>query len=178
MLSRRFLSITLSITVITLVFFLTSCTKDTTSSPASRLKSLEFTVIHTNDNHGKFWRNRHDELGMAARKTLIDRIRNEVESNGGKTLVLSAGDVNTGVPESDIQEAKPDFIGMNMIGYDAMAPGNHEFDNSLNVLLEQEKWANFPFLAANIFYKNSNKPLFKPFIIKDLRGFRRLADEK
>ena len=105
-------------------------------------------------------------MGMAARKTLIDRIRNEVESQGGKTLVLSAGDINTGVPESDIQEAKPDFIGMNMIGYDAMALGNHEFDNPLDVLLKQEKWANFPFLAANIFYRNSNKPAFKPYIMK------------
>ena len=103
---------------------------------------------------------------MAARKTLIDNIRHQVESRGGKVLVLSAGDINTGVPESDIQEAKPDFTGMNLIGYDAMAVGNHEFDNPLNVLLQQEKWASFPFLAANIFYKDSNKLLFKPYVMR------------
>ena len=125
------------------------------------LKTLQFTIIHTNDNHGKFWRNRNGEMGMAARKTLIDRIRAEVEAEGGKSLVLSAGDINTGVPESDIQEAEPDFIGMNLIGYDAMTVGNHEFDNSLPVLLKQEKWADFPFLSANIFYKDTGKPVFK-----------------
>ncbi len=33
---------------------------------------------------------------------------------------------------------------MNLIGYDAMAVGNHEFDNPLSVLRQQEKWAKFP----------------------------------
>ena len=166
MLSRRLISVT----VVAVALLISACTQNPVSPPSSRLKTLDFTVIHTNDNHGKFWRNRRGELGMAARKTLIDRIRNEVESRGGKVLVLSAGDINTGVPESDIQEAKPDFIGMNMIGYDAMALGNHEFDNPLDVLLKQEKWANFPFLAANIFYRGSNKPAFKPYIMKNFDG--------
>ena len=137
-----------------------------------KLKVLDFTVLHTNDNHGKFWRNNKGELGMAARKTLIDGIRKEVEAKGGQVLLLSAGDINTGVPESDIQEAKPDFIGMNMIGYDAMTLGNHEFDNPLPVLLKQEKWANFPFIAANIYYADTKKLVFKPWLEKDLEGVR------
>ena len=45
---------------------------------------------------------------------------------GGSVLLLSGGDINTGVPESDLQDAEPDFRGMNLIGYDAMAVGNHE----------------------------------------------------
>ena len=156
--------------LICLTLFAGGCANDPPKPTSAKLKSLEFTVIHTNDNHGKFWRNRHGELGMAARKTLIDRIRKDVEKEGGKALLLSAGDINTGVPESDIQEAEPDFIGMNMIGYDAMALGNHEFDNPLDVLLKQEEWANFPFLAANIFYKDSRKLVFQPYIMKNLEG--------
>ena len=168
MLSRHLISIT----VVSVALLISACTQNPVAPPSSRLKNLDFTIIHTNDNHGKFWRNRHGEMGMAARKTVIDRIRNEVQTQGGKVLVLSAGDINTGVPESDIQEAKPDFIGMNMIGYDAMALGNHEFDNPLDVLMKQEKWANFPFLAANIFYRNSNKLVFKPYIMEDLKGVK------
>ena len=148
------------------------CASKVEKLPVSKLKSLEFTVLHTNDNHGKFWRNRRGEVGMAARKTLIDRIRAEVKADGGHVLLLSAGDINTGVPESDIQEARPDFLGMNLIGYDAMAVGNHEFDNPLEVLLQQEQWAHFPFLAANIFYRDSGKRLFKPLLMKDLAGVR------
>lgn len=155
-----------------IALLLVGCANDSYVPTSEKLKSVQFTILHTNDNHGKFWRNRHGEMGMAARKTLIDRIRKEVENEGGKVLVLSAGDINTGVPESDIQQAKPDFIGMNMIGYDAMAVGNHEFDNPLDVLLEQERWADFPFLAANIFYKGSDKPLFKPYLMEDLEGVR------
>ncbi|MEF1303109.1 bifunctional UDP-sugar hydrolase/5'-nucleotidase, partial [Vibrio owensii] len=56
----------------------------------------KFTVLHTNDNHGRFWENSKGEYGMAARKTLIDSIRAEVEANGGETILLSGGDINTG----------------------------------------------------------------------------------
>ncbi|MDO6618836.1 MULTISPECIES: bifunctional UDP-sugar hydrolase/5'-nucleotidase UshA [unclassified Shewanella] len=123
----------------------------------------KFTVVHTNDNHGRFWHNKAGEYGMAARFTVIDGIRKEVAANGGHTLVLSGGDINTGVPESDLQNAIPDFIGMNMIGYDAMAVGNHEFDNPLSVLAEQAELATFPMLAANIYDKESNQRYFEPY---------------
>lgn len=173
MFASRFLPRSLSILIVTsALLFTAGCATEPGKTPSSRLKTLEFTVLHTNDNHGKFWRNRRGEMGMAARKTLIDRIRAEVEAEGGKVLVLSAGDINTGVPESDIQQAKPDFIGMNMIGYDAMTLGNHEFDNPLEVLKEQEKWAKFPFLAANIVYRDSNKLIFKPTLMENLDGVR------
>lgn len=82
-------------------------------------------MLHTNEHHGRFWQNRHGEYSMAARKTLVDQIRNEVEGAGGSVLLLSGGDINTGVPESDLQSAEPDFKGMSLIGYDAMAIGNH-----------------------------------------------------
>ena len=38
----------------------------------------------------------------------------------------------------------------NYPGYDAMAIGNHEFDNPLAVLESQMKMAAFPFLSANV----------------------------
>lgn len=115
-----------------------------------------FTILHTNDNHGRFWENSDGEYGLAAQKTLVDQIRAEVSKNGGQTLLLSGGDINTGVPESDLQGAIPDFTGMNKIGYDAMAVGNHEFDNPLSVLDMQRRLAEFPMLAANIYRKNTD----------------------
>jgi 5'-nucleotidase/UDP-sugar diphosphatase len=59
----------------------------------------------------------------------VDQIRKEVKSAGGHVLLLSAGDINTGIPESDLLDAEPDFKAMWAIGYNAMALGNHEFDN-------------------------------------------------
>ncbi|EHL4256634.1 bifunctional UDP-sugar hydrolase/5'-nucleotidase UshA [Salmonella enterica] len=128
-------------------------------------KTYKITILHTNDRHGHFWRSEYGEYGLAAQKTLVDSIRKEVAQEGGSVLLLSGGDINTGVPESDLQDAEPDFRGMNLIRYDAMAVGNHEFDNPLTVLRQQEKWAKFPFLSANIYQKSTGERLFKPWAI-------------
>jgi 5'-nucleotidase/UDP-sugar diphosphatase len=133
-------------------------------------KEYSLTILHTNDNHGNFWQNKYGERGMAARATLINNIRTEVKAEGGSVLLLSGGDINTGVPESDLQDAEPDFIGMNMIGYDAMTLGNHEFDNTLDVLAKQEGWANFPFISANI-YKDG-KRMFDAYKIFNKDGIK------
>lgn len=128
-------------------------------------KTYKITILHTNDHHGHFWRSEYGEYGLSAQKTLVDGIRREVAAEGGSVLLLSGGDINTGVPESDLQDAEPDFRGMNLIGYDAMAVGNHEFDNPLTVLRQQEKWAKFPFLSANIYQKSTGERLFKAWAI-------------
>ncbi|QPI42049.1 MULTISPECIES: bifunctional UDP-sugar hydrolase/5'-nucleotidase UshA [Pectobacterium] len=135
-------------------------------------KTYAITILHTNDHHGHFWHNDYGEYGLAAQKTLVDQIRQEVASKGGSVLLLSGGDINTGVPESDLQDAEPDFRGMNMVGYDAMALGNHEFDNPLSVLRQQEKWAKFPLLSANIYQKSTNERLFKPYALFDKQGVK------
>ncbi|HEY3588521.1 MAG TPA: bifunctional UDP-sugar hydrolase/5'-nucleotidase UshA [Buttiauxella sp.] len=135
-------------------------------------KTYNITILHTNDHHGHFWRNEHAEYGLAAQKTLVDSIRKEVSEKGGSVLLLSGGDINTGVPESDLQDAEPDFRGMNLIGYDAMAIGNHEFDNPLSVLRQQEKWAKFPLLSANIYQKSTGERLFKPWAIFKPQGIK------
>ncbi len=73
--------------------------------------------------------------------------------------MLNAGDANTGVPESDMQNARPDIEGMNAIGYDAMVLGNHEFDYPLQILSMQEKWAKFPLFRPMSLIKKRINPL-------------------
>ena len=53
-----------------------------------------------------------------------------------------------------------------------MALGNHEFDNPIEILKQQQEWAGFPFLSANIIDNSTGKPLFdayKIFTVDDLR---------
>ncbi len=126
-------------------------------------KTLRLTILHTNDHHGRFWKNRNGEYGMAARKTLVDQIREEVKAQGGYVLLLDAGDINSGIPESSMLKAEPDIRGMNLLGYDAMAVGNHEFDNPFPVLKMQQSWSDFPFLSANIYKKAGGQRLFTPY---------------
>ncbi len=140
------------------------------SGPAPVQGPVKLTILHTNDHHGRFWKNSDGEYGMAARKTLIDGVRAEVKAAGGHILLLDGGDINTGVPESDTQDAEPDFKGMKFIGYDAMALGNHEFDKPLPVLAKQMQWAGFPMLSANI-YKDGQR-LYKPYELFDRGGLK------
>ncbi|XAW90790.1 bifunctional UDP-sugar hydrolase/5'-nucleotidase UshA [Vibrio sp. CDRSL-10 TSBA] len=135
-------------------------------------KTYTLTILHTNDHHGRFWPNPYGEYGLAARKTLVDQIRTEVTAQGGSVLLLSGGDINTGVPESDLLDAEPDFKGMSVLGYDAMAIGNHEFDNPLDVLFKQQQWANFPLLSANIYDKATGQRLFQPYQIINKQGIK------
>jgi 5'-nucleotidase / UDP-sugar diphosphatase len=159
----RALNITLSILAIAT---LASCA----SGPGQVSGTVKLTVLHTNDHHGRFWKNNDGEYGLAARKTLIDTVRAEVKAAGGHTLLLDGGDVNNGVPESDTQDAEPDFKGMKLIGYDAMALGNHEFDKPLPVLAKQMQWADFPMISANI-YKDGQR-LYKPYEMFDRGGLK------
>ncbi len=133
-------------------------------------KTYRITVMHTNDHHGRFWKNADGEYGMAARKTVISAIRADVAAGGGYSLLLDGGDVNTGVPESDLQDAVPDFKGMNLLGYDAMAVGNHEFDKPPAVLKMQRDLAQFPMLAANIY--SGGERMFAPSKVFNLGGLR------
>lgn len=153
----------------TLALALAACSSMGSGGP-EKDKTYRITILHTNDHHGRFWKNGDGEYGMAARKTLIDGIRAEVKASGGYSLLLDGGDVNTGVPESDLQDAVPDFKGMNLLGYDAMAVGNHEFDKPLPVLKMQRDLIKFPMLAANIYDRGER--MFEPYKIFSLGGVR------
>ncbi|MGL4530498.1 MAG: bifunctional UDP-sugar hydrolase/5'-nucleotidase, partial [Citrobacter freundii] len=91
---------------------LTGCNISKNDSVAPCTENVcKLTILHTNDTHGRFWNNAENEYGMAAQKTLVERLRSEAKAAGSDVLVLSGGDVNTGVLESDLQDAEPDFIG-------------------------------------------------------------------
>lgn len=124
------------------------------------------TILHTNDHHGRplaFPCDQEPGGGLPARKALFDQLKKD-QSN---VLILDAGDINDGFVESVLFNAEPDIKGYNLIGYDAMTIGNHELYKTLGRLETQKKLAKFPFLCANIEYKN-RQPLGKPYIIKTM----------
>lgn len=154
---------------------LTGCNTSSNDTVAPCTENVcKLTILHTNDTHGRFWHNTDGEYGMAAQKTL-ERLRAEAKAAGSEVLVLSGGDVNTGVPESDLQDAEPDFMAMNSIRYDAMAVGNHEFDNPLTILEKQRQWAQFPMISANIYDKTSGKRYFDPYKVFKLESGLKVA---
>lgn len=61
---------------------------------------------------------------------------------------------------------------MKLLGYDAMAIGNHEFDNPPEVLEQQQQWAGFPLLSANIYDRHTGERRYQPYQIFERRGLR------
>ncbi|NPC91847.1 bifunctional 2',3'-cyclic-nucleotide 2'-phosphodiesterase/3'-nucleotidase [Bacillus sp. WMMC1349] len=91
-------------------------TFDETKPPESE-KNWTVTVMHTNDTHA------HLEH-TARRATKINEIRDETANN----ILLDAGDVFSGDLYFTKWNGLADLKMMNMVGYDAMTLGNHEFD--------------------------------------------------
>ena len=136
------------------------------------LDAAQLTILHVNDTHGHIW-TESGKGGFDALARLVEEIRREVGSKGGDVIFLHGGDVNTGIPESDLQAALCDLYLLRAMGLDAMVLGNHEFDNPLALLRFQETYAGFPFLSAN-FVDGWGKLPFRSHVILE-KGDLRIA---
>ena len=129
--------------------------------------SVNITILHTNDIHGRVMEGTNDGMGLAK---LSSKVK-EVKATNPNTLLLDAGDVLHGQPIVTISKGESMVKIMNTIAYDAMAPGNHDFNYGQDRLLELSKKADFPIISANI-YKSDKTNLLTPYIIKELDGVK------
>jgi len=98
-------------------------------------------ILHTNDVHGAI----EGYAKVAALEALY-------EEAGAYVLVMDAGDFSQGETSVSASQGAVAIELMNMAGYDAAAPGNHEFDYGYENLTKLAGAAQFPILAANITY--------------------------
>jgi 2',3'-cyclic-nucleotide 2'-phosphodiesterase/3'-nucleotidase len=152
----------------------------------STTRKVTLTVLGTTDLHGNvynwdYFKNAefddaaHDDIGVAKVKSVIDRERAKAP---GPVLVLDAGDTIQGTPLA-YYYAKVQPIGgnvihpmaraMNLIGYDAAALGNHEFNYGIPLLRTFESQLNFPLLGANAVDPVTKRPVFPPYVIKRVK---------
>ncbi|NOZ93437.1 MAG: bifunctional metallophosphatase/5'-nucleotidase [Acidobacteria bacterium] len=130
--------------------------------------SLELTILYTNDIHAQVlpmragWLEGQPRIGGFAHiATLVERFRKTRDN----VLLLSAGDVMTGPPISRLTKGEAIFDLMNVMGYDAMCLGNHELDQGWRNTVRRINQADFPVLAANIFFKGTEIPFAMPCTI-------------
>ena len=153
-----------------------------TASCAPPTRSLR--VLHTTDVHG-YYGERPDGVGGARRlAALIDRER----AAGRAILLVDSGDMWSGTLLSDRSEGELGVALYNLLGYDAAALGNHEFDfgpvgptreggaEPLGALLERLAEARFPVLAANLVDRQTGElpawPNLHASTMVDRGGFR------
>jgi 5'-nucleotidase / UDP-sugar diphosphatase len=153
--------------------FLVACVLFSNLIYANETTSL--TILYTNDIHAQFdpiqavWLKDKPRIGgFAYITTLIKQNR----ARAGNSVLLSAGDVMTGPPVSRLTKGEAIFDLLNLMGYDAMCLGNHEFDQGWENTVKRINQADFPVLAANIFYKGTDIPFAMPCTILNRGGIR------
>lgn len=123
--------------------------------------AFTLTVLHTNDIHahvepttikGKTYG------GYARVATLIKRYK----ASDPNPLVLNAGDTFQGTLYYNVYRGLADAHLMNLSGYQAMALGNHEFDDGPDGLLPFAKAVRFPILCANLDF--SREPFLRNYV--------------
>ncbi|MEI9479972.1 MAG: hypothetical protein WCO26_25840 [Deltaproteobacteria bacterium] len=70
------------------------------------------------------------------------------------------------------QKAQLIIESFNMMGTDAIGIGDDDLTLGKEFLLQSSKKANFPFLCSNMIDEESGKPLFHPYLIKEVNGLR------
>ncbi len=119
-------------------------------------KVKHITILHTNDVHSyidPFPADHPKNPGMggvAKRAAIIETIRKENKN----VLLLDAGDIFQGTPYFNYYGGELEFKLMNMMGYDIVTLGNHDFDNGIDGLLAQMPNAKFDFVS-NYGFKNT-----------------------
>jgi 5'-nucleotidase/UDP-sugar diphosphatase len=141
-----------------------------TTAGAAEPALVNIDILTVNDFHGA--------LPAAGRNpgaaAVAAYLQSQRAHNPAGTLILSAGDMFQGTPDSNLLRGKTVIEVMNAVGFDAMALGNHEFDWGLDVLKERQAQAAFPMLAANIVDKATARPVtfVKPYIIIEKQGVK------
>jgi 2',3'-cyclic-nucleotide 2'-phosphodiesterase/3'-nucleotidase len=146
---------------------------------SSAQQRAHVTILQTTDLHGHiypidYYTNKPDMNGLAKAATVIKQARKE----NPNLLLLDSGDTIQGTPlayyHNKKNNAPPDpmMLVMSHLKYDAMAVGNHEYNFGLKVLEKARGEAQFPWLSANTYRKQTGENYHKPYLVKEVNGVR------
>jgi 5'-nucleotidase/UDP-sugar diphosphatase len=121
-------------------------------------------ILHINDLHSRIQPiNRFDSTcpaeddaagecfgGVARVATAINTLRDELTAAGENVIVLDAGDQFQGSLMYTTYKGDVEAEFMQAIGFDAMAVGNHEFDDGPDNFIRFLQVVDFPVLSGNL----------------------------
>ncbi|RKH63361.1 bifunctional metallophosphatase/5'-nucleotidase [Corallococcus interemptor] len=171
-------------TALALAVLASACKGGPTPAPATPppaiapAEPVRLTLVGTNDFHGWVMPHRAtlpdgqkvEEGGAALFASYVARLR---EDNPGGVLLVDGGDLFQGTLASNLVEGAIVVDVYNLLGYAAVAIGNHEFDygpvgpepvarrpdeDPLGALKARVAQAKFPFLSANVREKDGRHP--------------------
>lgn len=139
------------------------------------IEAQELVILHTNDTHSRIEplpetdKFRPNMGGVVRRAAFVDKVRSENEN----VLLFDAGDFLQGTPYFNLFKGEVEVEAMNLLKYDAVTLGNHEFDYGMDVLEDIVKRATFPIVSTN--YDFSETPIadyIKPYLIINKGGVK------
>ncbi|MDK1388334.1 5'-nucleotidase C-terminal domain-containing protein [Sinorhizobium sp. 8-89] len=153
-------------------------------SSGAAFADYELNILHINDLHSRIESiNKFDSTcsaedegknecfgGVARLKTLIDQKRQEL--TGKNMLLLNAGDNFQGSLFFTTYKGAAEAEFLNLMKFDAMTVGNHEFDESEDGLASFLDKVTFPVVTANVLPSHKSKigDRIKPSIVLDVGG--------
>jgi len=142
------------------------------TASVSAAAATEIVFVHTNDFHARmeaFDFEGGPRGGIARLAGMVNVIRGLYP---GRVLWLDAGDTTHGTTVANLFYGASVVDALNKAGLDVMAPGNHDYNYGHDVLLLRAQEAEFPILAANVFFKDTGEPFLPPYTFFELDGVR------
>lgn len=130
-------------------------------------ENFDLFIVHTNDVHARVTEN----IGYSKLATMLKTARAITDN----ILVLDAGDVTHGTNFANFFNGETIGELLMMLGYDAVAPGNHDFNYGVDNLVQLAEYAednsNLRVLCANATDENGYL-IFQPYQIYNYNGFK------
>jgi 2',3'-cyclic-nucleotide 2'-phosphodiesterase/3'-nucleotidase len=125
-----------------------------------------------NDFHGSVAYD--DYAGEIGINRLADYFNEKKAANPEGTIITASGDMWQGSADSNITRGHLVTDAMDLIGFDAMAIGNHEFDWGIDAIRGNIEMADFPILGANVINGATGKPadFLLPYTMIQRQGVR------
>ncbi|MGO1061071.1 bifunctional metallophosphatase/5'-nucleotidase [Planococcus sp. FY231025] len=145
-------------------------------------RGIEVQLLGVNDWHGQIDTYRKVGGQQAGGAEYLAAYLKQREAENKNTLLIHSGDMTGGSsPASSLLMDEPTVEIMNELGFDIGTLGNHEFDRGVPELMRlldggfheatgDFEGADFPYVAANVVYKDSGKTLLPAYHIEKVNG--------
>lgn len=138
---------------------------------------VELNLLNINDFHGRIDGELSDDNTSLIKSSTVDfawtieQLR--AEYGAPNTAFLSAGDnVGASLFASSIDKDVPTIKLLNILGLQASAIGNHEFDGGWEDVRRIQNLMDAPILGANVYEAGSDVPALPEYAVLDVAGLR------
>ena len=143
---------------------------------ASAQQTKQLVILHTSDTHSRIEpidphaADRYAGMGGVVRRATFLK---DFRAGNPDVLLFDCGDISQGTPYYNLFQGEVEVKMMNLMGYDAMTIGNHEFDFGLDNMARLFRMADFPVVCANYDVTGTVlEGLVKPYVVLNRDGMK------